>query len=240
VAEEAHPEARVILEGKVVTGTTKIDLKEGDNPIVVTVQAENGTRKQYTLTIYRESQMLSEPLLEFADISGHWAESYIKQAAAKGIVSGYPDGTFKPDLPVTRVEFTAMLVGALQLDGEEFFLTFTDHDQIGEWAKQAVEQAVQAGIIGGYDDGSFQPNTQITRAQMAVMIARALTLQTNSSTSTAFADDEAIPQWAKGAVEEIRKLGIVNGRGGNRFVANETTTRAEATVTLLRTMEASQ
>ncbi|WP_213595559.1 S-layer homology domain-containing protein, partial [Paenibacillus woosongensis] len=46
-----------------------------------------------------------------------------------------------------------------------------------------------------------------------------------------------IPQWAKGAVEAIRKLGIVDGRGGNRFVPNETATRAEATVMLLRLME---
>ncbi|MFS0627071.1 S-layer homology domain-containing protein, partial [Brevibacillus sp. 179-C8.2 HS] len=59
----------------------------------------------------------------------------------------------------------------------------------------------------------------------------------NPGMSTGFADDEVIPQWAKGAVEAIRKLGIVDGRGGNRFVANEIATRAEATVMLLRMLE---
>lgn len=87
--------------------------------------------------------------------------------------------------------------------------------QIGAWAKQAVAQAVEAGIVGGYDDGSFRSNAQITRAEMASMIARALKLQLNANALTGFADDTEIPQWTKGAVEAIREFGIVDVRGGN-------------------------
>ncbi|MEK5233390.1 S-layer homology domain-containing protein [Lysinibacillus sp. FSL K6-0232] len=238
VVKEAHSAAKVILhDKKVITDRVKVDLEEGDNTIELTVQAENGTKKTYTLTIYREMPKPNEPVIAFTDIAGHWAEDYIMRAAAKGIVSGYPDGTFKPNHPVTRAEFTVMLAGALKLEGQGAALTFTDHDQIGGWAKQAVAQAVQAGIVDGYNDGSFRPNAQITRVEIAVMIARALKLQLNANTTTGFADDEAIPQWAKGAVEAIRKLGIVDGRGGNRFVPNETATRAEATVMLLRLLD---
>ncbi|WP_276825331.1 chitobiase/beta-hexosaminidase C-terminal domain-containing protein [Paenibacillus lactis] len=237
VVKEAHSAAKVIWKGKVITDSIQVDLEEGDNTIELTVQAENGTKKTYTLTIYREMPKPNEPVIAFTDIAGHWAEDYIMRAVEKGFVSGYPDGTFEPNNPVTRAEFTVMLAGALKLEGNGSELTFTDHDRIGGWAKQAVAQAVQAGIVDGYNDGSFRPNAQITRVEMAAMIARALQLQLNANASTGFADDEAIPQWAKGAVEAIRKLGIVDGRGGNRFVPNETATRAEATVMLLRLLD---
>ncbi|MGN7382561.1 RCC1 domain-containing protein [Paenibacillus sp. SAFN-117] len=237
VVKEAHSAAKVIWKGKVITDSIQVDLEEGDNTIELTVQAENGTKKTYTLTIYREMPKPNEPVIAFTDIDGHWAEDYIMRAVEKGFVSGYPDGTFEPNNPVTRAEFTVMLAGALKLEGNGSELTFTDHDRIGGWAKQAVAQAVQAGIVDGYNDGSFRPNAQITRVEMAAMIARALQLQLNANASTGFADDEAIPQWAKGAVEAIRKLGIVDGRGGNRFVPNETATRAEATVMLLRLLD---
>lgn len=69
------------------------------------------------------------------------------------------------------------------------------------------------------------------------MIARALKLQLNDNASTGFADDEAIPKWAKGAVHAIRKFGMIDGRGGNRFVPNETASRAEAAVMLVRMLE---
>ncbi|GIP30807.1 S-layer homology domain-containing protein [Paenibacillus sp. J2TS4] len=237
VVKEAHSAAKVIWKDKVITDRIKDDLKEGKNTYVLTVQAENGTKKKYTLTVYRETLQPSEPLIEFTDIAGYWAENYIRSAAAKGIVSGYPDGTFKPNNPVTRAEFTVMLAGNLKLEGQGAALAFTDNDQIGRWAKQAVAQAVEAGIIDGYNDGSFRPNNRITRVEMAAMIARVLKQQLNTNVTTGFADDEAIPEWAKGAVEAIRKLGIVDGRGGNRFAANETATRAEATMMLLRMLE---
>lgn len=130
-----------------------------------------------------------------------------------------------------------MLTGALQLKEKGATVTFTDNDQIGTWAKQAIAQAVQAEIVGGYQDGSFHPNAQITRAEMAVMIARALKLPLKTDTVTGFADEQAIPGWAKGSVEAIRAFGIANGREGNKFVPNDTTTRAEAAVTLLRILE---
>lgn len=77
----------------------------------------------------------------------------------------------------------------------------------------------------------------ITQAEMAVMIANALGLPTEAYPSTAFADDAEIPAWAKNAVESIRQLGIVVGRGGNNFVPDGAATRAEAALMLLRAGE---
>ncbi|MBN6187686.1 S-layer homology domain-containing protein [Aneurinibacillus sp. BA2021] len=237
VAIPAHYEAKVMLEGNVIANRTKVYLEEGDNKLVLIVQAENGSKKEYMLNIRRETPKPPEPEIHLTDIAGHWAESNIKRAAAIGIVSGYPDGTFRPNHPVTRAEFTVMLTGALQLEEMGAPLTFTDNDQIGAWARQSVAKAVNADLVSGYGDGSFRPNVQITRVEMAVMIARALKLPLKDNTVTSFADDEAIPQWAKGSVEAIRGLSIVAGRGGNRFVPNEKATRAEAAVILLRMIE---
>lgn len=179
----------------------------------------------------------TDPEVTFQDISGHWAENDIKNAVRKHIISGYPDGTFKPNKSITRAEFTLILVNFLQLDGATTSLTFTDIDQIGDWSKHAIELAVEAGIVNGYHDGSFRPNAQITREEMAVMITRALGILTDANSQSNFSDDEDISDWAKGAVEAIRQHGIVNGRGGNRFVPKESATRSEAVVMLLRLLE---
>jgi len=174
----------------------------------------------------------------FLDMAGHWAEEAVRQAAADGIVTGYPDGTFRPEHPITRAEFTVMLARALHLEGTGTPLAFTDRDRIGSWAAQAIGLAVQAGIVRGYEDGSFRPDEPITRAETALMIANALKLQIGEDGSTGFADDEAIPSWAKVAVKALRDLGIVSGRGNNEFSPNDMATRAEAVVMLLRMLEA--
>ncbi|MFU1797899.1 fibronectin type III domain-containing protein [Paenibacillus azoreducens] len=236
-AKSAHSAAKVILKDKVITGRTKVHLEEGDNKLVLIVEAENGSKKEYTLNIRRETRKPSEPEIHFADIADHWAESYIKRAAAKGIVSGYPDRTFKPNHFVTRAEFIVMLTDALQLEEEGATLTFIDQDQIGTWAKQSVAEAVKAGIVSGYGDGSFRPNAQITRAEMAVMIARAMKLPLKTKMKTGFTDDEAIPEWARGSVEAIRGLGITSGREGNKFVPEDMSTRAEVATILLRMLD---
>ncbi len=171
--------------------------------------------------------------IKLNDISGHWAETGIKQAVSIGFIKGYVDGTFKPNQTVTRAEFSVMLMNALKPEGAGVELTFTDKAMIGAWAQKAVAQAVQAGIINGYEDGTFRPNAEVTRSEMAVMIANALKLNIESDTVTSFADDKSIPSWAKGAVAELKKLSLMVGSGANQFNPNAQATRAEAVTVLL-------
>ena len=182
---------------------------------------------------------VTEPAPAFTDIAGHWGEKAILEAAEKKLITGYPDGTFKPDQAVTRAEFLVMLARALGWGDKSpaGALPFTDADRMGSWAMGAVAAAVEKGIVSGYPDGSFRPDEPISRAEMAVMIARALGAAGNSGDPTAFADDADIPAWAKGAVEALRQLGIVQGREDNRFAPGDTATRAEAAVVLLRMLE---
>ncbi|MFC5404287.1 Ig-like domain-containing protein [Cohnella soli] len=170
----------------------------------------------------------------FQDTAKHWAETGIKQAVALGIVKGYPDGTFKPDRAVTRAEFVVMLLKALKLDVPETTTLFTDLDTIGSWGKEALLQAVQAGIVAGYSDNTLRPNAVISRTEMVVMAARALKLKLENIDSTDFADDGDIPEWGRAAVAAAKEQGLVQGQTNNKFNPDAATTRAEALTLILR------
>ncbi|MFC5471342.1 S-layer homology domain-containing protein [Cohnella suwonensis] len=198
----------------------------------ITVEVNHFTK--YAVIAVDSAEDVPPMDVNFSDIAGHWAEASIKQAVSIGIVKGYADGTFKPGKTVTRAEFSVMLMNALKPQEAGAELTFTDSAKIGVWAQKAVAQAVQAGIIKGYKDGSFRPNAEITRTEMAAMIANALKLSIESTDVTGFADDKDIPSWVKGAVAAIKKLGLMEGTGTNQFNPNAQATRAEAVTVLLK------
>src|SRR5690606_10476667 len=112
--------------------------------------------------------------LSFTDLSSHWAKNAITNAVATGIATGYPDGSFKPDQYITRAEFTKLLVEGLELAASAQALDFTDAESIPQWAQSFVQAAVSAEVITGYQDGSFRSDGHLTRAEMAVMITKAL------------------------------------------------------------------
>ncbi|MCD9024799.1 S-layer homology domain-containing protein [Cohnella silvisoli] len=241
---------------KPVTLTFKFDpanLKAGQKPVVyyydeakkewvkvggtvngnhITAQVNHFTK--FAVFAEEESPTNAEPVVQFSDILGHWAEAAIKKAVSLGIAKGYPDGTFNPNRTVTRAEFAVMLMNALKPQVDGAALTFTDKGKIGKWAQKSVAQAVQAGIIAGYKDGTFRPDAEITRSEMAVMIAKALGQSVEATTATGFADDKDIPDWANGAVGAMKKLSIIEGKGANAFAPGDKTTRAESVTVLLK------
>jgi hypothetical protein len=175
----------------------------------------------------------------FSDIAGHWAESLVSKAVQMRMVNGYPNGEFRPDAAISRAEFVVMLMNALKsgnVAGDGAELTFTD--AIDPWARAAITQAVQSGIVNGYRDGSFRPRANITRSELAVMMARAAGVAELASSTAGFSDDKDIPAWAKGAVAYLKETGIVEGRSGNRFAPGAIATRAEAVAVILRLLEA--
>ncbi|MBD2868594.1 S-layer homology domain-containing protein [Paenibacillus arenilitoris] len=172
--------------------------------------------------------------ISFNDITGHWAAEAIKQAAASGIASGFPDGTFKPNRAVTRAEFSVMLSQALQTEENAEELRFADADAIPAWAKDAVAGLSKAEIIVGYSDNNFGANRPISRSEIAVMIVRAAKLSIDHAATTDFADDRDIPAWAKGAIAAAAREKLIQGRDGNLFAPNALATRAEAIALIMR------
>lgn len=200
----------------------------------ITVKVDHFT-KFAVMAVDALEEELNKPEIDYSDIVGHWAESAIKKAIKEEIVSGYPDGSFKPNRSLTRAEFSLMLINKLGLAGEAPALTFSDRDQIGDWAQNAIELAVGKGIINGYADHSFRPNGAISRAEMVVMITRALglSLELEGGIQSDFADEQEIPLWAKSAVTAAKQQGWIKGRDNNRFVPLGSVTRAEAVTVIL-------
>ncbi|SFM30139.1 F5/8 type C domain-containing protein [Paenibacillus sp. 1_12] len=198
-----------------------------------TITAEVNHFTKYAVLVVDPVTDKPNPVVSLYDIPGHWAEININKAVSKGIISGYPDGTFKPDHTVTRAEFVVMLMNTRLPQGEGATLSFTDNVEIGSWAQNAVARALQAGIVKGYEDGSFWPNAEITRAEMALMLANAYGLAIDADTVTGFADDKDVPDWSKGAVAVMKKQKLLEGKGDNTFAPLAPATRAEAVTVLL-------
>ncbi|WP_249529451.1 Ig-like domain-containing protein [Paenibacillus brevis] len=173
----------------------------------------------------------------FKDMSGHWAQANVERALNSGIITGFPDGTFRPRETVTRSQFAVMLLNAVKSEAEGTELNFTDAAIIGDWARTAVAQAAQAGWINGYEDGTFRPNAGVTRVEMAVMIARALDVSGEGIHESSFADGSDIPIWAQHAVASLRQLGIISGNDNNQFLPYAPTTRAEAVTVLMNILD---
>ncbi|AKX94984.1 S-layer homology domain-containing protein [Neomoorella thermoacetica] len=181
------------------------------------------------------------PVVSLKDMQGHWAADAVDRLVETGVVSGYPDGTFRPDLEVTRAEIAAILVRALKLtptNNQE--LKFKDDATIPTWAKDAVSIAVKEGLVKGYlqPDGTmtFEADRPVTRAEMAVLVARVLRKKLGEVTpmELKFTDAVMIPAWAKSDVGVAVAEGIVVGYPDNTFRAENHVTRAEAAVMILR------
>ena len=167
----------------------------------------------------------------FRDTSGHWAEKTLTEWQDKGLIDGYGDGSFQPDGTMTRAEFAKLVNRTLGFTAESA-ISFSDVTE-RDWFYAEVARAVAAGYAQG-SGGAFRPNQAVTRAEAAVMLARALDLAANEERANAFADAASIPAWARGSVAAVAESGYMNGYPDGTFGAGGTMTRAEAVVTLDR------
>ncbi|HZJ76516.1 MAG TPA: S-layer homology domain-containing protein, partial [Oscillospiraceae bacterium] len=162
--------------------------------------------------------------VKLKDIKGHWAEEYIAEMVENEILTGYPDGTFRPDTTVTRAEFVTILVKAFELE-QKFDKVFEDTRT--HWARAHISTTAAYEIITGYNENQFGPNDTITREQMAKMVAVIAKLDV-SQNAKSFIDWNEISDWAKGHVSATVEHHIINGFPDNTFRPKAGATRAEA------------
>ena len=164
----------------------------------------------------------------FSDLSeGHWAYPYIMYLVEIGILNGISDTEFAPDENVTREQFAKMLVSALSIYDEKAVCNFPDLAS-DSWSYKYVASAAQAGIILGYDDGTFGPYKNVSRQEMAAMVVRTGIELEEKSSPTVFTDSEEIGEWASEAVKKMQRAGIINGMPDGSFAPNDSATRAQA------------
>jgi len=176
----------------------------------------------------------------FTDLQGHWAKADVELLANKRIVNGTTDQLFTPDANITRAEFAALLVRSLglaevQADG------FRDV-QSSDWFAGDVGTAYKAGLITGFEDGTFKPNDNITREQMVTMLVRALKVggkevKLDKAVLDSFADRASIGDWSKDAAAQALSAGIIQGISNKEFAPQDKATRAQAAAALKRMLQ---
>lgn len=169
----------------------------------------------------------------FSDTENHWGKDYIAELAEKGIINGFDDGTFKPDISVTRAEFVTMVVKALGLETVDADESFSDVKK-DSWFFAAVMTANKNGLVNGVADGMFSPDSKISRQDAFVILSRAFKDSLKAGEASDFADNENISEYAKEAAELLSASGIVSGNEKNELRPKDETSRAEVAALISR------
>ena len=156
----------------------------------------------------------------FGDIQGHWAQTPIEYLASRRIIQGMTEESFAPNGTITRAQFVTLLAGMAGADLNQYSLSRFNDVKDNAWYKGAVVWAAENGIVQGLQaaDGSFwfNPNQNISRQDMAVVMMRYLAWAKEPAKETtkaiAFKDGSAIASYAKESVATMQKAGLINGR----------------------------
>ncbi|MCT1400217.1 choice-of-anchor I family protein [Paenibacillus sp. p3-SID867] len=201
-------------------------------PAIEVKHAGNGI---YALLQYKKT---------FADLNGHWAKAEIESMASKLLVNGVNANSYAPGKVITRAEFTAMLVRAMGLSPVIESGAFKDVQDASGYAGE-IGAALRYGLIEGGTGGAFSPNASMTRAEMAVMITRAMEAVNPTGLSDQganaiieFKDQASIPAWAAAYIARLTEQGILRGDNHGHFGALDSVTRAQAALVLKRTLAA--
>ncbi len=167
----------------------------------------------------------------FNDVpSNYWAQTFIQELASRNIIKGFPDGSFRPNDPVTRAQFAALLSQAMNKSTIRSSATFTDVVAT-YWAATAIQKAYTTGFMSGYSATTFRPNENISRVQILVSLANGLGYAPTKPIDTtlqAYSDANTIPAYARnsvGAATENRM--VVNYPNLKLLNPNQPSTRAE-------------
>ena len=198
--------------------------------------------------------------LKFDDMQGYaWAEKFVEDTSEKGLISGYPDGTFRPGSPVTRIESLIMISNLYSKS--EIDVTYKnniskyndrlDNAKIEDWAKPYVVFALEKKIIPNKDemiaalvDSNTKKSITAKRFEICVFLVRGLGLEgeINKDATLSYKDNDSIIKEARPYVELLQRKGVLSkeGDGTGYFKPNNTVTRAETAVMLSNAYKYSQ
>ncbi|HCT65473.1 MAG TPA: hypothetical protein DIC60_09465 [Lachnospiraceae bacterium] len=180
--------------------------------------------------------------VEFKDVSG-WYEDSVMYLASKNIIKGKSEGYFAPNANITRAEFVQILANMAVTDLSQYTTSNFSDVNTNDWFNGAVVWANENGIASGAD-GKFNPNADITRQDMAVMLDRYVenVVKADLAATTnavEFADETEVADYAKKAVTTMQQAGIIAGKGNNEFMPKANATRAEAAKMIASIMQSS-
>lgn len=191
---------------------------------------------------------LGLPAGAYGDLSGHWAEEYITDLADRGILSGYQDGTMKPDQPMSFCEALVMISRLYPTDALASRWLESDYgDLLDEalpeelsWARDGLAVCLAAGILKESELRKLNLSEGVEKEELAVFLVRALGMSADAagliSAELSFADADQITLSYRGFVSVLAQAGIVGGNDGGSFEPHRIVTRALAAAMVSRTI----
>lgn len=175
----------------------------------------------------------NEEIFSDVKVSSDYYE-YVNELFERGFVSGYKDGSFKPGGLLTRAEASKILALNLGLDvTKSFHHTFKDVPT-SDWAYPYIAALKEAGVIDGFQDGTFKPNAPITRNQMAKIIVNGYGLEPATEINLPFSDTQTENNWAAPYIQTLFDLGITTGQTATKYGGDSTVTRGNMAAFTIR------
>ena len=182
-------------------------------------------------------------MARFPDIINHWARPFIEGLAERNIVSGFPDGTFRPDKPTTRAQFAALITAIFRTSVNRPYDPFFDVSS-RHWAASAIQKAYETGYLSGYPGKRFRPEASIARVEALVSLASGLGVDPDGVTVTQgnldniYQDAAKIPNYARKMVSAATYAGIVaNYPNLIQLRPTEVATRADIAAFIYQALE---
>lgn len=243
------PESARVKSGEDQTFTITADegyeiadvLVDGESVGAVSSYTFENVRAKHTISAeFERTGEPSEPGVsadQFTDIAGHWAEASIREIVAAGLMNGTSESTFEPNGNMTR----AMLVTLFwRMEGEPAAVSSASFEDVsaGSWYADAVNWANGEGIVTGFSDTEFGPQSAITREQIAVLLYRYEQYKGNDVSARAdlsgYSDYAQISSYAQDAMSWANAEGLMTGRMASTLDPKGTATRAEIATLLVR------
>ena len=186
---------------------------------------------------------------DFSDLDGHWAESYIEDLYERGYISGYEDGTMRPDNEITACEALVFLSRFYELTSDELSFLYDDWGSIAEdyvpsslsWANEEVAVCLAAGIITEDELDELDLSAEIEKELLCVFLVRALTLEDDALDLTGielpFGDADEISPEHTGYIAQLVSMDIITGDDNGNFTPKLGVTRAMAATLVSRGLE---
>ncbi len=223
-------------DGITVTNNAKVDLGTSEDPAGNTIKTNGqydvqnvSTQKIFSIgntlsatTVKGDIEFVASSVpvpgdtgsdpdkpISLTDIATHWAAPFINAMVGKGLIAGFPDGTFKPEQKLTRAQYAAIVAKAFNETLSSTTTNFTDVPS-DFWGKDAIVKANRMGFIAGFPDVTFRPNDNLTRVQALVSLVSGLKLSDGDAATLGYYTDRAqIPSYATNAVAIATEKGMV-------------------------------
>ena len=214
ISDSAQPELGSSQDpaGNILRDNGDVDLQNTSSFKLVSAGNQLSPTRVQGQVEFVTAQFPSRPLgpNQFSDVAGHWAEGFIQALVNRGLISGFPDGSFKPNASMTRAEYAALISKTFDLPRKRVGAgTFAD--VAGNfWGAAAIREAAEMGFISGFPDGTFRPQQNLTRVQAIASVVSGLGLTGgNINGLSVYRDRAQIPSYATNAVATATQKNLI-------------------------------